>query len=116
MAIVIFWTETSVPGKLLYLDCEEVAENQFRLSWGWPARDKKTGPLFETTHAVVQYRVGQHWTTLTDIQISPYMVNCMYIAWKCGVFKFNLGYHVALNILFSLKRRDSFKGTKNSQY
>ena len=70
-----------MPGKLLYLDGEEVGKNQFQLSWGWPACDKETGPLFETTHAVVEYRVGQHWTRLTDtIQKSPYIVNCMYIA------------------------------------
>ena len=79
-SVILLKTETSVPGKLLYLDCEEVDENQFCLSWGWPACDKETGPLFETTHSVVEYRVGQHWSTLTDIQRSPYMVNCMYIA------------------------------------
>ena len=70
------WTETSLPGKLLYLDCDEEGENQFYLSWGWPAGTEEIGPLF--THAVVEYRVGEHWTKLADnIQTSPHIVKCM---------------------------------------
>ena len=73
----------SLPDKLLYLDCEEVGEQQFDLSWCWPACEEETGPLAETSHAVVEYRVGQQWTRLTDnIKKSPYRVECMYIALK----------------------------------
>ena len=64
----------SPPGKLLYLDCDEVGENQFDLSWCWPTHNEETGPLAETSHAVVEYSVGQQWIRLTDnIKKSPYM-------------------------------------------
>ena len=67
----------SPPGKLLYLDCEKVGENQFNLSWGWPACEEKIDPQAETTHAVVEIREGQQWTQLSDnITKSPYMAEC----------------------------------------
>ena len=67
----------SPPDKVLYVDCEEVGENQFHLSWGWPACDDKTGP--ETTHAVVEYRVGEEWTRLSNnIKTSPYIAECKF--------------------------------------
>ena len=66
-----------LPGKLLYLDCEEVGENKFYLSWCWPYYDDKTGPIAETTHAVVEYRVGKQWTRFPDnIRSSPYLAEC----------------------------------------
>ena len=67
----------SPPGKLLYLDCEEVGDKQFLLSWCWPPCGYDTGPLADTTHAVVEYREGQQWTILTeDITKSPYIAEC----------------------------------------
>ena len=67
------------PGKLLYLDCEEVCENQFNLSWGWPTCDKASGHV-ANAHAVVEYRVGQQWTRLPhNITKSPCMAECRLI-------------------------------------
>ena len=67
----------SPPEKLLYLDCEEVGEYQFYVSWGWPPCNEETGPLAETSHAVLGYREGQQWTILSDnITKSPYMAEC----------------------------------------
>ena len=71
----------SPPGKLLYLDCEEVNDSHFLLSWCWPACGDETGPLCKTTLAVVEYREGQQWTRLTDdITKSPYIAECKLMA------------------------------------
>ena len=75
----------SPPGKLLYLDCEEVSENQFHLSWGWPACDGEVGSVAETTHAVVEYRMGEQWTRFPDnITRSPYKAECKLITSEYG--------------------------------
>ena len=67
----------SPPGKVLYLDCEEIGVNQFHLKWGWPTCDEETGSIAEMTHAVVEYRQEQQWARLSDnIKTSPYMVEC----------------------------------------
>ena len=74
-----FLIERSPPGKLLYLDCEEVDDNVFELSFGWPDSGKDNAPSSETTHAVVECRVGDQWTRIADkIKESPYIAHCKF--------------------------------------
>ena len=74
-------TDTSSPGPLLYLDCEEVSQGMLLLSWCWPQSQdvgkSLSGEVDDTvTHAVVEYREGQGWTRLTDVRQSPFSLHC----------------------------------------
>ena len=62
--------DTSPPGTLLYLDCEEVSDGELLPSWGWPQSKDVTHSREQgntISHVVVDYRVGQVWTRVADV-------------------------------------------------
>ena len=74
--------DTSPPGTLLYLDCEEVSDGELLLSWGWQERNDEThsrGKGNTITHSVVDYREGQVWKRVEDVvKHSPFTLYCKF--------------------------------------
>ena len=74
-------TDTSPPGPLLYLDCEEVSQSELLLSWCWPLSQDVGKSLCgevdnSITHAVVEYRDEQGWMRVEDVRYSPFLLHC----------------------------------------
>ena len=75
----LLFTETEIPGQVLYLDCRVLGEGRHEVSWGWPLSSSDTesscGAILDktVTHALLEYTEGEH-VKQVEVQTSPHVV------------------------------------------
>ena len=71
VSYVLFYT---APGKVLFLDCKVLGQDEIEISWGWPLVSMEAVPSDSgitgvvdksVTHVIIQYKEGEQLKRIT---------------------------------------------------